>query len=148
MNIQVSGSGNPWKINGWNPKKRGGWFRWFSVSIGWFLDIFRFQRLIFRGVHSLKRTLPLKMLVSNGNFLFQGSIFRGYICFRECIVICPETQIFRFRTVTSSPALRSQKNLTRRTGGQSRWRLGRRVQETNSTLVKLNWRIIPGLVCK
>ena len=32
---------------------------------------------------SLKLTWPLKMVVSNGNFLFQGSIFRGYVSFRE-----------------------------------------------------------------
>ena len=26
---------------------------------------------------------PLKMMVSNRNLLFKGSIFRGYVCFRE-----------------------------------------------------------------
>ena len=30
--------------------------------------------------------LPLKMLVSNRNLLFQRSIFRGYVSFRECNV--------------------------------------------------------------
>ena len=32
---------------------------------------------------SLKLTWPLKMVVSNRNLLFQGSIFRGYVSFRE-----------------------------------------------------------------
>ena len=34
-------------------------------------------------IHSLKLTYPLKMVVSNRNLLFQGSIFRGYVSFRE-----------------------------------------------------------------
>ena len=37
----------------------------------------------FRRVRSLKLTWPLKMVVSNRNLLFQGSIFRGYVSFRE-----------------------------------------------------------------
>ena len=36
-------------------------------------------------IHSLKLTYPLKMVVSNRNLLFQGSIFRGYVSFREGI---------------------------------------------------------------
>ena len=36
-----------------------------------------------RQVASLKLTWPLKMVVSNRNFLFQGFIFRGYVSFRE-----------------------------------------------------------------
>ncbi len=35
-------------------------------------------------IHSLKLTWPLKMVVSNRNLLFQGSIFRGYVSFRGC----------------------------------------------------------------
>ena len=33
--------------------------------------------------YSLKLTYPVKMVDSNRNFLFQGSIFRGYVRFRE-----------------------------------------------------------------
>ena len=29
---------------------------------------------------------PLKMMVSNRNLLFQGSIFRGYVSFREAML--------------------------------------------------------------
>ena len=36
-------------------------------------------------IHSLKLTWPLKMVVSNRNLLFQGSIFRVYVSFREGI---------------------------------------------------------------
>ena len=36
-----------------------------------------------KGIHSLKLTYPPKMVVSNRNLLFQGSIFRGYVSFRE-----------------------------------------------------------------
>ena len=38
-------------------------------------------------LHSLKLTYPFKMVVSNRNLLFQGSIFRGYVSFREGICI-------------------------------------------------------------
>ena len=34
-------------------------------------------------VYSLKQTYPIQMMVSNRNPLFQGSIFRGYVSFRE-----------------------------------------------------------------
>ena len=37
------------------------------------------------GIHTLPETnsSPLKMVVSNRNLLFQGSIFRGYVSYRE-----------------------------------------------------------------
>ena len=38
-------------------------------------------------VHSLKLTRHLKMVVSNRNLLFQRSIFRCYVSFRECTSI-------------------------------------------------------------
>ena len=43
---------------------------------GWYI---RMTRVI----HSLKLTWHLKMMVSNRNLLFQGSIFRYYLSFRE-----------------------------------------------------------------
>ena len=39
-------------------------------------------------IPSLKLTWPIKMVVSNRNLLFQGSIFRGYVSFRECMDGC------------------------------------------------------------
>ena len=39
-------------------------------------------------LHSLKLTYPLKMVVFNRNLLFQGSILRGYVSFREGRFVC------------------------------------------------------------
>ena len=41
------------------------------------------MQIIHGHLPSLKLTYPLKMVVSNKNLLFQGSIFRGYVSFRE-----------------------------------------------------------------
>ena len=41
-------------------------------------------------LRSLKLTAssPLKMMVSNRNLLFKGSIFKGYVSFREGVLLC------------------------------------------------------------
>ena len=59
-----------------------------QTSSRWYFRIFCLLQNFLGGnqLASLKLTSPLKMMVSNRNLLFQGSIFRGYVSFREGII--------------------------------------------------------------
>ena len=68
--------------------------RWRHVNVdhngNWHVKLFSMYWMVTRlrkgslwRVNSLKLTYTLKMVVFNRNLLVQGSIFRGYFCFRE-----------------------------------------------------------------
>ena len=59
------------------------WNRYSNLKFVKPFEIFQHSLAAKKKIHSLKLTFsPLKMVVSNRNFRFQGSIFRSYVSFR------------------------------------------------------------------